>query len=90
MEGSRRRLVDPAVREEVELVARRYFVKEPIMVEKEEVIKFMRYYSTESHFKDEPFPNCIEGVMKELKTRVSASKMTMDEFLDTVAEFYSK
>lgn len=82
--------MDPDVREQVEAVARKYFEKEPIMVEKEEVIKFMRYFSSENEGKEEPFPNCIEAIMKELKARISTSKMSMDDFLDTVAEFYSK
>lgn len=84
MRKSRKLLVDPQVRAQVEKLSKKYFSKEPRSVQKDEVIKFMRFYSEEVPGK-EPFPNSIEEIMHRLKNLGNSHTLPMSEFIDTVA-----
>lgn len=58
-------------------MATKYFEKEPKMVDKQEVLKFMRFYSQEIPDR-EPFPNSVEDIMHRVKSLGNSNKLSFE------------
>ena len=57
------------MRKKVEEAYKKFFKESPGRVQKEDVVKFIRFFGSEGEVKSEPVPNSIEDVMHLLRGR---------------------
>lgn len=58
-------------------------------MDREEIIKFMRFYAADSQTEKEPLPNSIEDILHQVHAQQGKSQLSREEFINAVADFFS-